>query len=165
MKKQKAWETYEKVAAYLIEQMKAEFGLSEVEGKQDVEGVSGASWEIDGKAIREEDSGIVLIECRRYTTSKIKQEDVAAVAYRIKDIGAVGGILVTPIGLQDGARIIADKEGIITVKIYPESNIQEYVMRFLNKIFIGVHDVCQMQDSVHIKVIHADGSTEERFCG
>ncbi len=165
MTEQREWESYEKVATYLLEQMKSAFRLDRVEDKQIMEGTSGVDWEIDGKAVREEDTGIILIECRRLTKSKIKQEHVAAIAYRIKDTGAVGGIIVTPIGLQEGARVIANKEGIITVQLSPKSNIQEYVMRFLNQIFVGTHDSAKVKDAFYLKVIHADGSTEEHPFG
>lgn len=165
MSEQKTWESYEGVAAYLLEQIKATFGLDKVEGKQIVQGVSGADWEIDGKAVREGDKGTILIECRRHTTSKIKQEHIAAIAYRIKDIGAVGGIVVTPIGLQEGAKTIANKEAIVTVKLSAESNMQEHVLQFLRQTFVGRHEVVQMKDSVHVKVVHVDGSTEEHSYG
>lgn len=161
MKEQKTWESYEGVATYLLQQMKETFGLDSVEGKQNIEGVSGTDWEIDAKGIRKDDTGIILIECRRYTTSKLKQEDMAAIAYRIKDTGAKGGIIVTPIGLQEGAKIIAEKEGIIVVRLSPESDEQQYLLQFLNQIFVGVSDVISMTDRVHMKVIHADGSMEE----
>ena len=52
--------------------------------------------------VKTEDGAIVIIECRRYTTSKLKQNAIAALAWIISDVGASGGIVVTPIGVQDG---------------------------------------------------------------
>src|SRR4051794_28061593 len=78
------WRTYEEVARFLLDQYAKEFGLQRVEGKQKVRGErSGTYWEIDAKGIREGDDGIILVECRRYTTSKQSQEKTGALAYRI----------------------------------------------------------------------------------
>ena len=49
------WETYEQVAAYILNQFAAEFELERVEGKQNILGKSGASWEIDAKGVRRRD--------------------------------------------------------------------------------------------------------------
>jgi hypothetical protein len=102
----KAWETYEQVAVYLLDQVGDRLGLNfeRVEGKQDLYGAHpGVKWEIDGKGVTIGDEGFVIIECRRYTTSRVKQEQAAALAYRITDTGARKGILVSPLGFQEGA--------------------------------------------------------------
>lgn len=45
----KAWESYEQVAQFLLDQMAEQFDLSHVEGKQTIEGKrSGTIYEIDG---------------------------------------------------------------------------------------------------------------------
>src|SRR5215210_705819 len=96
------WESYEQVAAYLLNQFASEFGLERVEGKQKVVGQrSGTDWEIDAKGFRSGDTGFVIVECRRYTTSKQNQGKVGALAYSIIDSGAEGGIIVSPLGLQE----------------------------------------------------------------
>jgi hypothetical protein len=74
--------------------------LERVEGKQTLVGESGADWEIDAKGLEAESGAIVVVECRRYTTSRIKQGAVAQLAWTIDDLGAPGGIVVTPIGVQ-----------------------------------------------------------------
>ncbi|WP_411153065.1 restriction endonuclease [Streptomyces sp. A30] len=76
---------------------------------------SGTEWEIDGKGVKVGDEGFVIIECRRYTTSKQKQEQVAGLAYRIIDTEADGAIIVSPLGLQEGAAKVAEAENIRTV--------------------------------------------------
>ena len=87
------WQTYEQVAAYLLDKFAADFGLSRVEGKQKVRGQqSGTDWEIDAKGVREDNQGFIIVECRRYTTSKLSQEDFGALAYRIIDTGAEGAL-------------------------------------------------------------------------
>src|SRR6478672_9696417 len=107
------WETYEEVARYLLEKMgdTLGLGLERVEGKQKLVGKA-TNWTVDGKGVKTEDGAIVVIECRRYTTSKLDQEDIGGFAYRIGDVGAAGGIVVTPIGVQEGGRKIAKYEGI-----------------------------------------------------
>lgn len=134
----KAWESYEQVAQYLLNSLAHEFGLGKVEGKQIVPGKSGTTWEIDAKGILLDGVGFVVIECRRYLTSRLTQEDVAAVAYRIQDVGGQGGIIVSPLDVQEGAKKIAEHEGIARVQLDPESTTTDYVLRFLSKVFVGL---------------------------
>jgi hypothetical protein len=90
----KKWETYEEVAAHLLNEMAAEFGLDYFEGKQSVEGKkSGTSYEIDAKGATRDGDIFFIVECRRYTKSRQSQERVGALAYRILDTGASGGII------------------------------------------------------------------------
>lgn len=105
-KEPKAWETYEEVARFLLEEMSDTLGLGleRVEGKQKLAGKSGTKWQVDAKGVKTEDGAIVIVECRRWTTSKPDQEDVGAFAYRIGDVGAAGGIVVTPSACRRAAR-------------------------------------------------------------
>ena len=52
--KSTAWESYEDVARYLLEEIGDALGLEleRVEGKQTLVGESGATWEIEGKGIK-----------------------------------------------------------------------------------------------------------------
>ena len=132
------WQTYEEVAAWLLDQFANEFGIDRVEGKQDLPGQrSGISWEIDAKGVRESDGGIMIVECRRYTTSRICQEQVAGLAYRILDSGAIGAILVSPLGFQQGATKVAESEGIFAVTLDPSSTPASFSIGFLNKFRAG----------------------------
>jgi len=46
------WKAYEEVAAYLLDQIAAEFGLQRFQGKQIVPGKrSSTEWEIDAKGV------------------------------------------------------------------------------------------------------------------
>jgi hypothetical protein len=102
----------------LLNEFATEFGLERVEGKQGIVGQrSGTTWEIEAKGLREGDSGFVIVECRRYTNSKQNQEKVGGLAYRIIDTGAVGGIIVSPLGLQEGAERVAAAENIVRVQL------------------------------------------------
>jgi hypothetical protein len=158
------FESYEQVAEYLINQFAKEFGLDRVEPKQEVEGHrSGVTWEIDAKGIRVGNDGFLIVECRRYTTSRLKQEHVAAVAYRIIDTGAKGGIIVSPLDLQEGAKQVAAAEGIIEVKVNPDCTKYEYVLSFLNNVMIGVHDTATCQESIEIIAEELDGTKRRIF--
>lgn len=86
------WKSYEEVAAYSLNHFAKEFELTRVEGKQTVHGFkSGTDWEIDAKGVREgPNQGFVIIECRRYTSSRQNQEKLGSLAYRILDTGASG---------------------------------------------------------------------------
>jgi hypothetical protein len=135
-----AWESYEEVARFLLQKWGAELGLGldRVEGKQRLVGESGTSPAIDAKGVKVDDGAIVVVECRRYTTSKLKQSAVASLAYSIRDLGASGGIIVTPIGVQRGGQIIAEKEGIEIVHLDADSDATSYIMKFLGNVIVGV---------------------------
>lgn len=157
------WRTYEEVAQYLLNEFSTHFGLGRVAEKQLVPGASGTEWEIDAKGVVANGEGFVIVECRRHTTSKLSQECTAGLAYRIIDTGASGGILVTPLDLQAGAKKVTNHAGIHHVILDPESTTTEYVMRFLNNTFIGVGDTCNilLKESVTIEVFQ-DGKLIEK---
>ncbi|MEU2869735.1 restriction endonuclease [Streptomyces olivoreticuli] len=161
MTTQSAWESYEEVAVYLLDRIAEELGLERVEGKQGVFGSrSLTNWEIDGKGVKVENEGFVIIECRRYTTSKQNQEKVAALAYRIMDTGASGGILVSPLGFQEGARKVAAAESIQEVLMSATSTRSDFVLRFLKKIFVGASITMEFKGSATLVVTRADGRQE-----
>lgn len=148
----KPWKSYEEVATYLLNHMANHFGLARVEGKQKISGVrSGTEWEIDAKGVQGgQREGFVIIECRRHTTSKQNQERLGALAYRIVDTGAAGGILVSPLGLQEGAAKIAANEEILEVQLNANCTPDEFVIRFLNKLMIAIKEVVTIGDSACI---------------
>ena len=153
------WQCYEQVAAYLLNQFADTFGLKTVEGKQKVAGLrSGTNWEIDAKGFYQDGSGFVIVECRRYTKSKQNQERVGSLAYRISDTGAKGGIIVSPLGLQEGAERVAKAENILNVQLHEGSTRTEYVLRFLNQIMVGVHVQVTASAAVEIEVKDKDGN-------
>lgn len=134
----KSWETYEQVATYILGRFKSELGLDEVEGKQVLKGFnSDTEWEIDAKGIMLDKEAIVIVECKRYTTKKVNQEVVAGVAYRIQDLAAKGGILVSPLGLQEGAKKVAQANDIIEVKLQKDSTPEIFQVEFLDKVIHG----------------------------
>lgn len=138
MAEQEAWKRYEQVAIYILDELAAHFGISHAEGKQDVPGLrSGTVYEIDGKGISQNGEAFIVIECRCYN-SKLKQKDACALAYEIQDIGAKGGIIVTPIGLQKGAQKVAAAANIKSVRLNADATPQQFVLEFLGDLFVRV---------------------------
>jgi hypothetical protein len=145
------WETYEDVAQYLLNQFAEIFNLSRFEGKQKLDGkISGTTWEIDAKGIKENSDIFLIVECRRYKTARQSQEKVGALAYRIHDTNANGGIIVSPLGLQQGGRKIATAENIHEVILDPNSNTKDYFLKYLNNFFIGISDKISITETVTV---------------
>ena len=158
------WRTYEEVAAYLLEQNAQEFGLERIEGKQIIHGrKSGTSWEIDARGIREGNEGFIIIECRRYTTSKQNQEKLGSLAYRIVDTGAAGGIIVSPLGVQEGAAKVATSENIINVQLNANCTATDFVMKFLNKVMVGLSGTLGLSGALSAKVTRTCQMCGRRF--
>jgi hypothetical protein len=134
----KSWESYEEVASFLLDRFATHFGLGRFEGKQVLPGKTGTSWEIDAKGVNTEDGSFFVVECKRHTKARVAQEVVAGLSYRIQDMGARGGIIVTPLGLQDGASKVASHQDIVVVLLEPESTRTEYVIRFLKQVCVGL---------------------------
>jgi hypothetical protein len=133
----KSWETYEQVATYVLNQIADRFKVDRFEGKQDVLGTrSGTTYEIDAKGIVENETAFIIVECRRYLSSRQNQEKVGALAYRIIDTGAKGGVIVSPLGLQEGAIKIAAAENIHHVILPEDSSFEQYVVKLLNEIIM-----------------------------
>ena len=133
----KAWLIYEQAARVVLEHLREHLGLTSVEGKQELPGKSGTSWEIDAKAIQEQDDRFLVVEVRRHTTGRLKQEHIAALAFRIGEVGAAGGIVVTPLPLQRGAELVARASGIEHVRLSPESTATDYLAEYMGRRFIG----------------------------
>lgn len=142
--------------------MAKEFGLEKVETNKKVLGLrSGTQWKIEGKGIVERDDKFVIIECRRYTKSKLDQESVGGLAYRISDTGASGGILVTSLGLQEGAAKVAAAENIVSVVLDENSSSTDYVMKFLDRIRVGLSGQLTLTGTLGRKHIRKDGTVED----
>ena len=157
------WNSYEEVGTYLLDQFAGEFGLDRVEGKQSVPGErSGTSWEIDAKGVRHGNAGFVIVEFRRYTTSRQNQGKIGGVAYTIVDAGAEGGIIVSLLGLQEGAQKVAQAENVINVILNENCNRYEFMMRFLNKVMIGMRDTITFKETMELEVKDKDGRVVRR---
>ena len=149
----------------MLDQFAKEFGLDKVEGKQQVLGLkSGTEWEIDAKGFVQDGDKTVIVECRRYTKTRLNQESVGGLAYRICDTGAAGGMVVSPMGLQEGAEKVARAENIISVTLDAGSSSTEYVMRFLDQIHVGMAGELSLTGMLGIRVIRQDGTIEDVGC-
>jgi hypothetical protein len=132
------WKSYEDLAVALLSQWAEEFGFEKVEQGGKTTGLrSGTGYALDGKAFRRGKEGFLIVECRRYSTTKQKQEQVGALAYRIIDTGAAGGLLVSPLGLQKGAELVASAERIEPVLLDQNSTTIDHVIRWMNKTFLS----------------------------
>ena len=137
-----SWETYEQVAAYVLNQIADRFNVDRFEGKQSILGTrSRTTYEIDAKGIIENETAFMIVECRRYLSSRQNQEKLGALAYRIIDTGAKGGVIVSPLGLQEGAIKIAAAENIHSVILAEDSTFEQYVVKLLNEIIMRVPPV------------------------
>lgn len=76
-------------------------------------------------------------------------------AYKIADLGAAGGFMISPLGLQVGAEKVAQAENVISVILDSSSNATEYFMEALHTTFIGLTDSGTATDSVHVRDIPA----------
>lgn len=73
-------------------------------------------------------------------------------AYKILDTGASEGIIVSPLGLQEGAAKIAARENVLEVQLNANCTPDEFVLKFLNKIMIGTKETGRLGDSVSIEI-------------
>ncbi|CAN7678925.1 hypothetical protein LJR090_001798 [Bosea sp. LjRoot90] len=164
-KSRKAWANYEEAARYMLQQIGKRFGLAEVQGKQKVVGLrSGTTWEIDAKGVRDGDGSVVLVECRHYK-ERLNQEALAAVAFRIIDIGAVGGITVSPLPLQKGAAKVAKASRIEHVRLRPESSRELWIAEIGKVFHIGATADVTFQESFDIILRDAAGNVVDRRSG
>jgi hypothetical protein len=154
----KTWENYEEVARYLLDELATHFGVSKFEGKQKLSGESGTDWEIDAKGCQEEGTNIVVVECKRHTKSGISQTITAGLAWSIKDLGADGGILVSPLGLQKGAKKVAASSNITEVILNPTSTKVDYMLGFLNQIHIGFSEHVVLSESYYAEARDSSGN-------
>jgi hypothetical protein len=157
-KRGKAWTDYEEVTLYVLKKLGRRFGLADVEGKQKIAGKhSGTEWEIDAKGVRDGDASIVLVECRRYK-NRLTQEAVAAVAYRIFDTGAAGGITVSPLPLQKGAAKVAAASKIEHVQLRADSTRELWIAEVGKVIHVGITDSINVTATDCLKIMVFDGN-------
>jgi hypothetical protein len=105
----------------------------------------------------------VIVECKRHTKSGVSQALTASLAFVIQDTGASGGILVSPLALQDGAKKVATTAGIHEVHLDKNSTTTDYLLRFLNQVSVGFSDASSVNitDTLIITVMDKDGHVIE----
>ena len=116
------------------------------------------SWVIDAKGVREGDnSAIVLVECKQYRSRRLNQELIAGLAYRIVDTDATGGIIVSLLPLQRGAKKIAETNDIVFVQLGADSTPKDFVIGFFNKLFVGKSEEVSISEQVSAVITDEDG--------
>lgn len=63
---------------------------------------------------------------------------MAGFAFRIQDIGASEGLMITPIGYQKGAKIVAKATRIGLATLNPDATDSEYILEIAEKLFRGL---------------------------
>lgn len=159
-KKDPSWKTYEEIAALVLNHCAAEFGIERVEGKQKVAAKSGATFEVDARAWTAGNAAHLLVECKKHENTGISQAITSALAWQILDTDADGGFLVSPNGLQAGAKFVAAAAHIHEVKLDPASTASAWFGEWLGKLRAGFTDEINMSASEHlvIKLIDKDGN-------
>lgn len=159
-KPKKAWKTYEEAAAHMLSQLADRLGIKDVEGKQSIPGLqTGTTWEIDAKATRVGDDAIVIVECRRKTTSRLSQEALAAIAFRIIDTGAGAAITVSPFPLQKGAALVAKAQKITPIILRPESTRHQWIAELSGILHLGFTDEFSAKITDSLKITVKDAKT------
>jgi hypothetical protein len=155
------WKSYEEIAAFVLDQCAEEFGLLRVEGKQDVAGKSGTNWEVDARGWTEGDTAHFLVECKKYEKAAISQAITGSLAYQIQDTDAGGGFLVSPHGLQSGAKRVAAANHIHEIKLDPKSSTAAYFGEWLGKLRAGFNEEANLQVSENMLIKAVDRSGNE----
>lgn len=149
------WQNYEQVARHILTEFRQHFGLESIEPQQDVAGQSGTDHAIDAKGVMIDGEGFVVIECRR-RKAKPNKEDLCALAYRIIDTGAAGGIIVSTLPPQKGAAIIAKAAGVTSVVLNANATPEEFCVQFFDKGFARVKDTIATGISESTSIVKRD---------
>lgn len=161
---QRSWRDYQAVARELLNRFAKDFGLDRVEEAQSVPGRrSSTNWALDAKGVMEDGEGIIVVECRQYRSKRQVQEQVAALAYRVLDTGARGAIIVSPLDLQAGAKKVAAAENVISVQLDADSTPDEFAMRFLNRLYVGIVERAHATDTCSATVTRVCEACGVRF--
>lgn len=162
MSKQKdsSWKTYEEIATLVLNQCAAEFGIERVEGKQNVLAKSGATFEVDARGWTAGNGAHLLVECKKHTNTGISQAITSQLAWQILDTDAEGGFLVSPHGMQKGAKHVAAAANIHEIKLDPRSTPSAWFGEWLGKLRAGFTEEVNLSVSEHlvIKMIDKDGN-------
>lgn len=102
-----------------------------------------------------DDAGLVLVEARAYKTSRLGAGALGEFVDRIIDAGAVGGIIISPLPLQEGRARVAFAEGNAFVQLQAADVPDSYFARFLKNIMIR-----PPPDSLSVNVRILSGSAD-----
>jgi hypothetical protein len=79
-------------------------------------------------------------------TSRVDQGTMGHFAFSIIDTRAAGGLLVTPIGYQEGAAKVANASKIGMATLNPDATDREYALRIAERLFAGFVDTIHLTD-------------------
>lgn len=148
------------MSRYILDECRAAFGLSRVEGKQKVlDKETGEPWEIDVVGYTEEGKR-VLFECR-HRKAKVKKSEVQSLVCIVRDTGAEKGYFVNYIGLQAGAKRVARAKKIDSVIIPKGGTPEDYIMQCLHQIFAKTTHHLALADVAKMAVVGPDGQVKQ----
>jgi hypothetical protein len=150
------WECYEKVTRQILDNLRLELGFASVEGKGDKPATSETDWEADATCYRLDDGEMVLIECKHWS-SRVDQATMGSFAFSIIDTGAAGGLMVTPVGYQEGAVKVANARKIGMATLNANATDRAYVLRIANQLFAGVVSEIHVDSVVTAVVVRNSG--------
>ena len=128
---------YEIATVTILNHLREKLAFERAIGSTRLRGVSGTEWNLDAVCYGKGSVRIVLVECRRKAKRRVEQEEMAGFAYRVRDVGASAGLVVTPIGFQRGAKAVAKYEKIGMATLNPEATEQDYALRIAEQLFAG----------------------------
>lgn len=130
---------YEAVTRKIFHNLREHLGIYGVSKEKTKHIGNSTNWTVDASCYKNEDDTLVIIECRRKTTSKINQEEAGGFAFRVGDIGAGSAYMVTPIGFQNGAKKVATAHKIGMAILNVDATDTEYILNVANQLFRGLH--------------------------
>jgi hypothetical protein len=136
-----------------LERFKDELKLATIEPPCDVAlPREGGSFKADAVAY-DLDGRKFIIEYRQHKTSRLAQEAMFALSYRVIESNSAGGFVVTPLPLQKGANLCAKANNILSIELGENSTPEEFSIKFLNKIFVGLVTRIGVSSSCTMEVI------------
>jgi hypothetical protein len=120
------WRSYEDLARHVLLHFADMLGISEVEAKQRLIGATGTQWEIDAKGVMTDGRGFLVVECKERSAARLDQATIGSLAFTVKDVGAQGAVIVTSIGLQEGAEKVAQHEDFKVVFLPKDGTFEQF---------------------------------------
>ena len=152
------FEIYESVSVILLSRFKRVLEFKRVEGKQRAFGASGTRWQLDAKVFKRNRAVFLIVEVKRHTKKKISQAIVGSLVAAIRDTGAVGGLVVSPHGMQKGATMLAKANNIKAVQLTADSTSTDYLMESCQNAWRGISEtIPPVRDSALITMIDSSG--------
>jgi|GEM_PF-2125870 len=152
----KTWRNYEELARHVLLRFADILEITEVEAKQRLDGESGTQWEIDAKGVLADGSGFLVIECKERASARLGQHTVGELVTVIQEVDAQGGVIVTSVGLQSGAKLLAAHHAFHEVFLPRESTFDSFLAKCGNRVLIKV-----LSDKASTSVGLAGGNYEQ----